>query len=61
MNLFLACNSNFITYKSNSASYGRNLISYLYLTQFITQKIPNLFPENLDKWIDRIWGEYYAK
>lgn len=61
MNLFLACNSDFITYKNNSTSYGRNLISYLCLTQFIKQKIPNLFLENLDKWIARIWDEYYAK
>lgn len=61
INLFLTCDSNFIAYKSNSTSYGRNLISYLYLTQFIKQKIPNLFPENLDKWINRILGEYYAK
>lgn len=61
MNLFLACNSDFITYKNNSTSYDENLILHLYLIQFITQKISNLFPENLDKWIARIWSEYYAK
>lgn len=61
MNPFLACNNDFITYTNNSTSYDENQILHLYLIQFIKQKIPNLFPENLDKWIDWIWGEYYAK
>lgn len=52
MNPFLACNNDFITYTNNSTSYDENQILHLYLIQFIKQKIPNLFPENLDKWID---------
>lgn len=61
MNPFLACNNDFITYTNNSTSYNENLILYLYLIQFITQNIFKLFHENQDKWIARIWSEYYAK